>query len=105
MHTLEMPLNFNLAQSYIPCIVIAMGIITAINVANHCFSISVTQNIAADTPPGTLVMHTISVFHPNILPPLNENIALCAELLTVEHAEPILNLIQFDAIQNDLPMF
>ena len=70
---------------------------------HHHFTVSLTQTLARDTPPGVLTVHALSLSHPNIIPPLNKNMVFCGALLTVNHKDPIINLIQSDAIDNNLP--
>ena len=103
MHRQLLPFNFNLLDSCIPSIVIAMGLISAINIPSLIFSLSLSQRIMSDAPPRPLTLHAISPFLPTELPPLNRNVALCGELLTMMDTDPIFKLIQFDTIENDLP--
>ena len=98
-----MPFDFDVLETDTPSIVIAMGIVSTTNAPHHHFTVSLTQTLARDTPPGVLTVHALSLSHPNIIPPLNENMVFCGALLTVNHKDPIINLIQSDAIDNNLP--
>ena len=103
MHPLHLHLDCNLWDPYIPSICIAKGIVSAIDSPNHRFTVSLTQTIARDTPPGTLTMHAMSLALPFEPPPLNENIAFSGELLTVVRGQPIFKLIQFDTVVDNVP--
>lgn len=81
-----------------------MGIVSTINVPHHHFTVSLSQNMARDTPPGILTICTFSLSFLNKLPPLSsKNVAFCEALLTVHDREAIVNLIQFDAVQFNVP--
>lgn len=64
-----LPFNFNLLESRTPSIVIAMGLISAIDITNHIFSVSLSQKIASDAPPRTLTLHAIPFPLPPNFPP------------------------------------
>lgn len=95
--------NFKLSETYTPSIVDVAGFVFTLNAANNMFSVSLTQNIATDTPTGTLTVHVIFASHPIILPTLNDAVTFTGELLTVQHAHPILNLIHFHPVVPALP--
>ena len=98
-----LPLNFNLLETQVPSIVIAMGLVSAINIPNLIFSVSLSQKIASDAPPRALTLHAISLSLATEHPHLHQNIAFCGELLTMMNAEPVFKLIEFDSVENDLP--